>query len=114
MSHNNVPAIENPTRVTRNVRTAIDHFVTNVIVGTEFKNLSDHFPIILSLKRNENVVERPYSSKKDSLKNISKNIPIKTKRNSKNHKSFIEFIRKKSRELFILKLYWNFKVMQNR
>ena len=64
MSHNNVPAIENPTRVTRNVRTAIDHFITNVIVGTEFKsqiieaNLSDNFPIILSLKRNENVVER--------------------------------------------------------
>ena len=56
MSRNNVPAIKNPTRVTRNVGTAIDHFITNVIVGTEFKsqiieaNLSDNFPIILSSK----------------------------------------------------------------
>ena len=52
------------TRVRKNTATAIDHFITNTVVGTEFKSrffqtdLSDHFPIIFFLKAIENKTEK--------------------------------------------------------
>ena len=58
------PTITNPTRVTRNTATAIDCFITNTVVDTQFKtgslqtDLSDHFHIISALKTNDNMVEK--------------------------------------------------------
>ena len=63
-SHNMIPTINRPTRVTRNTATAIDHFITNTAVDTEFKSeiiqtdLSDHFLIMFGLKADENMVEK--------------------------------------------------------
>ena len=63
-SHNMIPTINRPTRVTRNTATAIDHFITNTAVDTEFKSeiiqtdLSDRFLIMFGLKADENMVEK--------------------------------------------------------
>ena len=63
-SDNMILAINRLTRVTRNTATAIDHFITNTVVDTEFKSeiiqtdLSDHFLIIFGLKTDENMVEK--------------------------------------------------------
>ena len=63
-SHNVIPTINKPTRVTRNRATAMDHFITNTVVDTQLKtgiiqtDLADHFPIIFALKTNENMVEK--------------------------------------------------------
>ena len=52
---NMIPAINKPTRATRNTTNAIDHFITNTVVDTQFKSgiiqtdLSDHFSIIFVL-----------------------------------------------------------------
>ena len=46
-----IPAINQPTRVTRKTTTAIDHILTNSFTDTAFKtailksDISDHFPI---------------------------------------------------------------------
>ena len=37
-SHNMIPTVNKPTRVTRNTATAIDHFITNTVVDTQFKS----------------------------------------------------------------------------
>ena len=63
-SHNIIPTINKPTRVTRNTATAIDHFITNAVVDTQFKSgiiqtdLLDHFPILFALQTNENMVKK--------------------------------------------------------
>ena len=55
-----IPTTNKPTRVTRNTATAIDHIITNCIVGCDdFKtgiikaDLTDHFPIVIALKSHE-------------------------------------------------------------
>ena len=63
-SHNMIRTINKPTRVTRNTATAIDHFISNTVVDTQFKSgiiqtdVSDHFPIIFALQTNENMVKK--------------------------------------------------------
>ena len=63
-SHNIIPTINKPTRVTRNTATAIDHFITNAVVDTQFKSgiiqtdLLDHLPILFALQTNENMVKK--------------------------------------------------------
>ena len=52
------------TTVTRNKPTAIDHFIPNTVVDTQFKSgivqtdLYDHFTIKLALQINKNMVQR--------------------------------------------------------
>ena len=52
------------TTVTRNKPTAIDHFIPNTVVDTQFKNgivqtdLYDHFTTELALQINKNMVQR--------------------------------------------------------
>ena len=56
-SHNVIPTITKLTRVTRNTAIAIDHFITNTVVDTQFKtgiiqtDLSYHFPIVFGSKQ---------------------------------------------------------------
>ena len=63
-SHNMIPAINKTTRVIGNTATAIDHFITNAVVDTQFKSriiqtdLLDYFPILFALQTNENVVKK--------------------------------------------------------
>ena len=61
--HNMIPTIAGSNRVTKNTASAaIDHFITNTVVDTEFKSriiqrdLSDHFAIMLAFKTDENIV----------------------------------------------------------
>ena len=37
-SHNMIPTINRPTRVTRNTATATERFITNTVLDTEFKS----------------------------------------------------------------------------
>ena len=53
---NQLPAINKPTRVTRNTATAIDHIIVNTgICDIQHKSgmiktcVSDHFPIVFAL-----------------------------------------------------------------
>ena len=64
-SHNMIPTINEPTRVTKNTAsTVIDHFITNTVIDTEFKSgiiqrdLSNHFAIIFAFKTDENIVAK--------------------------------------------------------
>ena len=63
-SHNMIPTLNRSTRVTRNTATAIDHFITNTVVDTEFKSgiiqtgSSDHFPITFVPKTNQKMVKK--------------------------------------------------------
>ena len=56
-SHNMIPTINKPTRVTRNTATAIDHFIPNTVVDTQLKSgiietdLLDQFLIIFALQK---------------------------------------------------------------
>ena len=51
-----IPTINKPTRVTRNTATAIDHIITNTVIGgiqhrsgIIKTDVSDHFPIVFAL-----------------------------------------------------------------
>ena len=63
-SHNMISTVNKPTKFTRNTGTAIDHFITNTVVDTQFTSgiiqtdLSDQFPIIFVLQTNKSVVEK--------------------------------------------------------
>ena len=63
-SHNMIPTINKPTRVTRNTATAIDHFIPNTVVDTQFKSgiietdLLDQFLIIFALQKNDDMVKK--------------------------------------------------------
>ena len=62
-SHNIIPAMTKPTRVTKNTATAIDHFITNTVVHTQSMSgiiQTDiyHFTFIFALQTNKNVVEK--------------------------------------------------------
>ena len=67
-SHNMIPTINKPTRVTRNKATTIVHFITKTVVDTQFKSgiiqtdLSDHFlySLFLYKKHNEHFVYKRY------------------------------------------------------
>ena len=57
---NMIPLINRPTWVTRRTANAIDHIITNSVTGyNDFKSaviksdLSDHFPIVFTIKTNE-------------------------------------------------------------
>ena len=51
-----IPTVNKPTRITRNIVTAIDHIITNSEINAEFKtgiiktDISDHFPILFIFK----------------------------------------------------------------
>ena len=58
--YNLISLTKKPTRVTRHSANAIDHIITNSVIGhNEFKSaiiktdLSDHFPIVFALKTNK-------------------------------------------------------------
>ena len=60
-----IPLTYKPTRLTRHSANAIDHVITNSVTGhNDFKsaivkaNLSDHFPIVFTIKTNE-TTQRP-------------------------------------------------------
>ena len=63
--YNMIPLTNKPTPVTRHLANAIDHIITNSITGhNDFKSaiikadLSDHFPIVFTIKTNE-TTQRP-------------------------------------------------------
>ena len=74
--HGLIPAVNKPTRITRNTVTAIDHIITNSVINAEFKtgiiktDISDHFPIFFIFKcvvdtteaREKFIYKRNYSS----------------------------------------------------
>ena len=58
--YNMIPLTNKPTRVTKYSANAIDHIITNSVIGhNDFKSaiiktdLSDHFPIVFAIKTNE-------------------------------------------------------------
>ena len=58
--YNMIPLTNKPTRVTRSSANAIEHIITNSVIGhNDFTsaiiktNLSDHFPIVFAIKSNE-------------------------------------------------------------
>ena len=64
-SYNMIPLTNKPTRVTKHSATAIDHTITNSVIGhNDFKSaiiktdLPDHFPIVFAIKANE-TTQRP-------------------------------------------------------
>ena len=63
--YNMIPLTNKPTRVTKHSANAIDHIITNSVIGhNDFKSaiiktdLSDHFPIVFTIKTNE-TTQRP-------------------------------------------------------
>ena len=63
--YNMIPLTNKPTRVTKHSANAIDHIITNSVIGhNDFKSaiikteLSDHFPIVFAIKTNE-TTQRP-------------------------------------------------------
>ena len=63
--YNMIPLTNKPTRVTKHSTNAIDHIITNSVIGhDDFKSaiikadLSDHFPIVFAIKTNE-TTQRP-------------------------------------------------------
>ena len=87
--YNVIPLTNKPTRVTRHSANAIEHIITNSVIGhNDFKsaiiktNLSDHFPIVFAIKSNETTqrpvlksnYKRSYCEKNiDKIKNILHN-----------------------------------------
>ena len=58
--YNMIPLANKPTRLTKHSANAIDHIITNSVIGhNDFKSaiiktdLSDHFPIVFAIKTNE-------------------------------------------------------------
>ena len=58
--YNMIPLTNKPTRVIKHSANAIDHIITNSVIGhNDFKSaitktdLSDHFPIVFAIKTNE-------------------------------------------------------------
>ena len=63
--YNMIPLTNKPTRLTKHSANAIDHIITNSVIGhNDFKSaiiktdLSDHFPIVFAIKTNE-TTQRP-------------------------------------------------------
>ena len=63
--YNMTPLTKKPTRVTKHSANAIEHIITNSVIGhNDFKSviiktdLSDHFPIVFAIKTNE-TTQRP-------------------------------------------------------
>ena len=63
--YNMIPTINKPTRVTRNTATAIDHIITNTVIGgiqhrsgTIKTDTSDHFLIVFVLNTCEKVSQK--------------------------------------------------------
>ena len=63
--YNMIPLTNKPTRVTKHSANATDHIITNCVTGhNDFKSaiiktdLSDHFPIVFTIKTNE-ITQRP-------------------------------------------------------
>ena len=63
--YNMIPVTNKPTRVTKHSANAIDHVITNSVIGyNDFKSaiiktdLSDHFPIVFAIKTNK-TTQRP-------------------------------------------------------
>ena len=80
--YNMIPLTNKPTRITKHSANAIDHIITNSVIGhNDFKSaiikteLSDHFPIVFAIKTNETtqrpVVKSTYK-RSDRKKNIDK------------------------------------------
>ena len=78
-----MPTKNKPTRITKDMISAIDHIPTNSIINNEFKTLTadiyDHFPIFYAfkLKTKLDIPKPQFLHKRIINENLIKNFPTK-------------------------------------